>query len=262
MSFEIGYAFVIISLFCLIWASYKDLKNRLVPDKIWLIQIALALPFLVIWFIDYANFLMRMVAILNLVFSFILAIVFFMLGSFGGGDSKAIIALSFTTPAYLIGISLIEVSSESIPAILGILTNMLLFILVFALILLFLNLKSASKYGGLFSETSGSFMGKLAILISGRRVPAEVINTLTHDDPAEKYEDDTWSLYTQLFAEQMEDDEYEKMETENREIAYQNAKETSRSYLWVRPQPPGLVFLFLGYIYWIFLGSPILYFFS
>ena len=105
-------------------------------------------------------------------------------------------------------------------------------------------------------------MGKLAILISGRRVSADVIKTLTHDDPAEKYEDDTWRLYTPLFTEAMEDDEYEKIETKNRETAYQNAKETSRSYLWVRPQPPGLVFLLLAYVYWILLGSPILYFFS
>lgn len=262
MSFALENAFVIISLFCLIWASYEDLKHRLVPDKIWLVQIVFALPFLVIWFIDYANFLMRMVAILNLVFSFILAIVFFMLGSFGGGDSKAIIALSFTTPVYLIGLSLGNVSNESMPAVLGILTNMLLFILVFALVLLLRNLKSKSKYGGLFSETSASVMGKLAILISGRRVPADVIINLTHDDPAEKYEDEIWSLHTPLFSEQMEDDEYEKMEIENRENAHQQAKETSRSYLWVRPQPPGLVFLLLGYIYWIFLGSPILYFFS
>ena len=262
MSFALEYAFVTITLISLTWASYEDMKHRLVPDKIWLIQIVFALPFLVIWFIEYADFLMRIVAILNLVFSFILAIVFYMLGSFGGGDSKAIIALSFTTPVYLVGLSLGNVSSKSMPAVLGILTNMLLFILLFALLLLIMNLKSASKYGGLFSETSGSIMGKLAILISGRRVPAEMINALTHDDPAEIYEEDTWRLSTPLFSEPLEDDEYEKVETENRQTAHQNAIDTSRTYIWVRPQPPGLVFLFMGYIYWILLGSPILYFFS
>jgi hypothetical protein len=263
MSFEIKYVFLTITLVCLIWATYEDIKHRLIPDKISMILIFVSLPFFVYWFINDASFTMRLDALMNLLISFIMGMLFYWVGAFGGGDSKIIIALGFSTPFYFNEQSLGNVSSNVLvpPPIASIMTNYLIFVLVFSLALLITNLVSISKYGRLFSETNGSIIGKIGLLISGRRVTTEMVKTLIHDDPAEIYEEGNWKIHAPLFSESLEDEEYEVLEKKNREIAYKNAKETSRPYIWVRPQPPGLVYFLLGYIYWVLFGSPFISFF-
>ena len=262
MNFEIEYAFVIITLFCLIWAAYSDIRDRMVSDLIWATQFLATLPFLVIWFIDYATYFMRILAILNLIIAIIMAFGAYWLRVFYEGDRNAILAIGFSTPVFVGGLSLIDVPNSIFPAILAILTNYIIFMIIFGVSILIANLATKSRYGGFFGETSGSVLKKIAILLSGRRVPIDKIKELRYDDPAEEYDGETWKLSKALFIELEQDEDYEKIEKGHRETAHKNASDTARSFLWMRPQPPGMVFLFLAYFFWVLFGSPLYYYFT
>ena len=145
------------------------------------------------------------------------------------------------------------------PPIFFFLGNMFVFFLLFALMLLVFNLFQIRTYGPLFSETNGTFGSKLAIIFSGRRVPRNSVENLKHEDPAEIFEG-YWRLHTPILERPLEDEEYEKIEKEAREKAWEDIQASTRTYLWTRPQPPGLVFFVLGYLSLIIFGSPFLAF--
>lgn len=257
---EIEIAWAGLTIFCLVWASIEDLKHRLVRDKIWLIQILGGITIFFWWTSISVPSDLILMAVINITLAIILAYLFFVVGSLGGGDSKAIIAIAVSSPI-AISSNLNKSSIPFFPPILYILANMMLGLLIFTFLLLILNIIQIRRFGPLFSETSGSVLSKINVLISARRIPIEQIVHLKHEDPAEIYENNKWKLYTPVFQEPLEDEEYERVEKEARENAIRNTENTERSYLWVRPQPPGIIFLTLGYIYWVFIGSPLALFF-
>jgi hypothetical protein len=134
---------------------------------------------------------------------------------------------------------------------------MMVWLLIFTFSLFIINLVQIRKFGPLFGETSGSFFAKFNVLISARRLEANRIAQLKHEDPAEIYDEENWKLHTPLFMEPMEDEEFERMEKQAREQAVTDVEKTQRTYLWTRPQPPGLIFLTLGYVSWVIFGSPL-----
>lgn len=252
--FFIGWLFL--SLFCLIIASYFDLKQRWIPDKLWLFQISLGIIIDVIWFLSNNNFLLKISAVINISFGLIIGLIVLIFGFMGGGDSKAIFALSISTPIPINYFGVIDNIRINL-AIIQILFNMIFGILIFALFLLVFNLLSIRYKGPLFSETSGSYLAKFMILITSRRVDLEHLEALKHEDPIERYIDEKWMLSHQIFQQLLDDEEYNAMEHKMKLEAIQNFKSTNRTYLWVRPQPPGLVFILFGYIIFILFGSPI-----
>ncbi len=251
-------SWVILTLTCLCIATIEDIKNRSIPDKIWLVQIIGGLLLLIFWMNSNISTESKLLAIINITIAFIFAYIFFIVGSFGGGDSKAIIAISISSPV-AIADNLSEVEIH-FPSIVYILANMMVGLIFFTIILLVLNLYQIKRFGPLFGETSGSLLSKLNVLLSSRRIAASQVENLRHEDPAEIFDGIRWKLYTPIFTEPMEDEEFEKVEREVREKATTDVRETSRSYLWTRPQPPGLLFMTAGYVYWVFLGSPLAYF--
>jgi len=42
-----------------------------------------------------------------------------------------------------------------------------------------------------------------------------------------------------------------------RKEVFEKAVETKKKALWVRLQPPGIVFMLIGYLMWITIGSPL-----
>ena len=143
------------------------------------------------------------------------------------------------------------------PSIIYILGNMVIGFILFAVILFFYNLIAIKYYGPLFNETSGSLLQKINVMISSRRISSSEVASLKHEDPAEIYTNGLWVLFTPIFQSPLDDEAYEKIETEAREQAANDVKVSNRSYLWVRPQPPGLVFIMFAYIFWIIFGSPL-----
>jgi preflagellin peptidase FlaK len=89
-----------------VWAAYRDLRTRRVPNRAWLPLIAVGLLALV-WDLftladgsGAARSLFLVQAVLSLGFVAPLGYVFWRIGGFGGADAKAIITLAVVFPVY------------------------------------------------------------------------------------------------------------------------------------------------------------------
>ncbi len=249
----------VLTLICLVWASIEDIKNRLVPDKIWLIQIGIAIPLLIAWYNSNTDFIDRAIVITNIILGFVFGFTFLYFGAFGGGDSKALIAMSISSPFLY---TIVEYEAlVFMPPIFFFIVNLFVCFIILALILFVMNMMSIRKFGPLFGETNGGIGSKISILFSGRRLARDQIENLKHEDPAERF-NGAWFLYTPLFETPLEDDEYEIIEREARAKAWEDISNSARTYLWTRPQPPGLVLFIFAYLYMLIFGSPALSYFS
>ena len=255
----VEYLWMLITIPALLIGSYFDIRDRLIPDKIWLIQLFAGL-FTLIWWGSTTNDL-GLIVYINIVLGLIFGLVFFMLGAFGGADSKAIIVLAISSPIKFSFTIMAFDGDEIFPSIFFMLTNFMVIFIIFALILLIYNISSRSKFGSLFGETGGSRMQKFNVLFSSYRVSPDKLLTMEHYDPVEKVVDDEWVLHTPLFEAPVDDDTWEKQTKIAREKAIKDSIKTERSYLWIRPQPPGLVFILVAYLFWVFIGSPLFYIF-
>ncbi|MDH5646814.1 MAG: prepilin peptidase, partial [Candidatus Heimdallarchaeota archaeon] len=238
---------IVLTLLCLAWGAYEDIKNRLAPDKIWLIQIIGGIILIFWWNTEYPNnFIAKVLIVTNILFSILFAMVSFYSGAFGGGDAKAIIALSFSAPFNYLFLNSSVNRTEILPPVLSILLNFLILFILLALIFLANNLASNKQFGSLFNETNGTFFSKFSVLLSCRRVDAAKIHQLQHEDPIEIYTDGAWKLNVSIYNPPMDDESYEKMEKKLKEDTISWIEQSSRSYIWVRPQPPGLVFILVA----------------
>ena len=81
----------------LIYACYSDIKKRSVTNRLWLLMIAVGIPIAVYTvLIQGMPFLIRFTY--SVLFTFVLAYLFFRLRLFGGADAKCLIALSVLIP--------------------------------------------------------------------------------------------------------------------------------------------------------------------
>ncbi|HID20169.1 MAG TPA: peptidase A24 [Methanophagales archaeon] len=90
---------VIFCFSCLIYASWVDIKSRSVTNKLWLLMIAVAIPFASYNLLIYRiPFLIHL--IFALLFTFALSYLFFRLNLFGGADAKSLICISLLIPTH------------------------------------------------------------------------------------------------------------------------------------------------------------------
>ena len=89
---------VLITLAIFIKASIHDLREREVPDELWVLMVILGIV------LDIAQYFIKpyniLIAILQFVIIFALANFMFYVAGFGGADAKALIALSVMFPVY------------------------------------------------------------------------------------------------------------------------------------------------------------------
>ena len=91
LSLAVRFAF---SLPILLVASYYDLKYRQVPNKVWLVFLAFAVPSLLLE-AGWASKTVSIVAVWSL------ALVMFYAVGFGGADSKALMCLTLAFPSLM-----------------------------------------------------------------------------------------------------------------------------------------------------------------
>jgi prepilin signal peptidase PulO-like enzyme (type II secretory pathway) len=251
----------IFSLVCLAMGSFYDWRDREIPNLLWLVQIAGGFILLILYFIieDPSSLFI----LSNVFIGTFIGITMFAIGAWGGADSKAIIALSVSSPS--VGILLIDTSNylyDYFPAILFILFNFLIVLLLFAFSLIIGGLISSFKYT-LFEQPNLSFSDKIALLMSCIKIEQSSIETITNVDFVEQFDEEKneWILKLSLFMPEEEEElelairleEFAKLRTE----IFEKAIETKKKALWVRLQPPGIVFIFIGYLMWITIGSPL-----
>lgn len=83
----------------LIYACITDWETRRVPNKLWIPMIAIGVILDAYTYFILGNpFLIRV--LLSVSFIFVLMYIFFYMGSFGGADAKALIAISVLLPVY------------------------------------------------------------------------------------------------------------------------------------------------------------------
>lgn len=99
MSFE--FIKIFLSFLVLIYASYNDLRNRIVPNKSWLIIYPVAV------FTDILNFYLEfslqniMISITSILIAIGIGFLCFYSGFLGGGDVKTFIAISLFCPTFI-----------------------------------------------------------------------------------------------------------------------------------------------------------------
>ena len=90
---------VIFCMLILIYACYSDIQKRSVPNKLWLLMIAVGIPIAGYnIFISGMPFLIRF--IFSIFFTFVLSYLFFRFNLFGGADAKCLIAISVLIPVH------------------------------------------------------------------------------------------------------------------------------------------------------------------
>ena len=247
-----------ISILSLLINAYFDLKTRYALDKVWVFQIVSSSSLLLMYgfFVQPYTFLMFLTIILNILVSLIIALLFFYLGAWGGGDSKALIALSFSTPFIFTFIPNVWGVAKTHPPVLLFLVNVIIALGILMLILVLRNLLNRRKFNGWFHESSYKFSEKLRLMVTARQIQTHRIETEIHYDPAEVFENNSWKSHLPFSMEQLTDEEFEKFEKEARLTAYKNAVKTNRTFIWSRYQNPGLVSFYFAYMLLLLVGSP------
>ena len=96
---ELNIFSVIFCMHILIYACYSDIQKRSVPNKLWLLMIAVGIPIAGYnIFISGMPFLIRF--IFSIFFTFVLSYLFFRFNLFGGADAKCLIAISVLIPVH------------------------------------------------------------------------------------------------------------------------------------------------------------------
>ena len=82
---------------CLIYASYQDIKNRNIPNNLWLLMFLVAILYAI-----YNLYIFGISFLTTLLYSFLftlaLSYLFFTLNLFGGADAKVLICVSLLIP--------------------------------------------------------------------------------------------------------------------------------------------------------------------
>lgn len=97
---------VLVCSVILLYACYSDLKSRSVANELWLLMIAVGVPLAIYnFYLSGIPFLLRFG--FSLLFTFLLASLFFYLNLFGGADAKGLIGIAILIPTNPLNASLI-----------------------------------------------------------------------------------------------------------------------------------------------------------
>ncbi|MEM2428908.1 MAG: prepilin peptidase [Nitrososphaerales archaeon] len=92
---------ILLCLIMLTYASYSDLKNREVADKLWIIFSTIGIITLIYEFVFESMLFSKFLSIIiSIGITSIIAIGLYYGGFYGGADAKALISLSFLLPIY------------------------------------------------------------------------------------------------------------------------------------------------------------------
>ena len=234
----------------------QDIRTRYTSNKLWLFQGGLG--FIVILFCGLLNPYkpLELIGILlNIGFALFFGFLFFYIGAWGAGDSKALFALGFSSPVVFSFIPMDIPPEMGLVPLFLIILNFIVAIVIILLIVGIINLINYRRFGNWFDETSGSFLQKTLLLISAFQVKPSALTGERFLDPVENYEG-VWKIEFSLVGDYDEEDEVlEAREKEKREKAREIGMKTGRKYIWVRPQIPGLAVFWLAYLIWLGYGS-------
>ncbi len=219
---------VLITLAIFIKASIHDLKEREVPDELWVLMVILGVILDVVqYFIKPYNIL---IAILQFIIIFALANFMFYVAGFGGADAKALIALSVMFPVYpKIGMFPLLNTGIGIFAF-SVLSNSVIVAPVLALMMFVRNLKEKD--------------GKLIYRFIGFKVEADKIPKFYN---LLEYVDENWKVVRVVRGIEPDESMLKRLK--------EAKKKGIVDRVWVTPALPFLIFMTAGFVVAVVLGD-------
>ncbi len=239
------------------FASYYDVKTREVPDKLWILPVAIGIPLLVYDIMCSNSLYSAFLIVFSFTLSTLLAIILFYNGFFGGADAKAIISAGILMPRYpfsfqnlpIIGISSLQFLSMP----LTILTNAAILTLILPLVFLSRNILWKLKHKKLFEGIQSSTFKKMLMLITGYKIETlEFIKKLDFYHPLEYPRRINGRREVKLFQRLV--DEGESLKFKN-EIITNYRNKMYGEYIWVTPLLPFMIYLTIGALISIVIGD-------
>jgi len=224
-----------VGLFFLVWASRLDLKDRIVPNRIWKLFIIFAAPFTIYELIFYSHSTLEvLLAFIQFFFVSGLALAFYYLGFYGGADAKALIVLSLLFPFYP-EFGPFPVLFKGFSFSFSTLANSVIFAPAFAAYFFITNVAK---------EGLNSMKGSALYYFIGRRVYADSIPP--HHSLLEFLNENGNFMRVKRAVEP----------DEKMIAALKNAKKRGEiEKIWVTPQIPFIVFMTAGYVISFVLGD-------
>jgi len=221
---------VLITLVILIKASIYDWKFREIPDSLWIILIAFAIPLNAIQYILFPHDYNLLFLIIQFIIVLGMAIVMIFLG-FGGADIKALIALSIMFPTYP-NVWILPLLNEGFGIFaLSVLSNSLLVAPAIALGLFFRNVLRREK-------------GKIIYYFIGYKVDVDNIPKFHN---LLEYIDENGRIVSVIKAVEPDDEMLKRLkDAKNKGVI---------DKVWVTPALPFLIFMTAGFVVAIVLGD-------
>ena len=97
---ELDIIVVVFCFSCLIYASWRDIKERSVTNRLWLLMIAVGIPLATYNILIYRIPFFLILLTFSLLFTSALSYLFFRLQLFGGADAKSLICISMLIPIH------------------------------------------------------------------------------------------------------------------------------------------------------------------
>ena len=221
---------VLITLVILIKASIYDWKFREIPDSLWIILIAFAIPLNVIQYIFFPHNYNLLFLIIQFIIVLGITVIMLFLG-FGGADIKALIALSIMFPIYP-NVWIFPLLNEGFGIFaLSVLSNSLLVAPAIALGLFFRNVLRREK-------------GKIIYYFIGYRVDVDNIPKFHN---LLEYIDENGKIVRVIKAVEPDDEMLKRLkDAKNKGVI---------DKVWVTPALPFLIFMTAGFVVAIVLGD-------
>lgn len=221
---------VLITLVILIKASIYDWKFREIPDSLWIILIAFAIPLNVIQYIFFPHNYNLLFLIIPFIIVLGITVIMLFLG-FGGADIKALIALSIMFPIYP-NVWIFPILNEGFGIFaLSVLSNSLLVAPAIALGLFFRNVLRREK-------------GKIIYYFIGYKVDVDNIPKFHN---LLEYIDENGRIVSVIKAVEPDDEMLKRLkDAKNKGVI---------DKVWVTPALPFLIFMTAGFVVAIVLGD-------
>ena len=117
------------------------------------------------------------------------------------------------------------------------------------------NLITVRRNPDIFRSIQSSLIDEIRIMFEGINIETNEIEKRKFYNPLEVYKEGIWRLEVPKFDGLLEDEEFEKLEKMEREDMIRNIHLTNKARIWIRPQIPGLVILFISFLITVTVGT-------
>ena len=237
---------VIVCSVILLYACYSDIKTRTVANELWLIMILVGIPLAIYNFHLYGMPFLNRFGI-SLLFTSLLAYLFFRLGLFGGADAKSLIGIAVLIPTNPLHSSLIF---DPFPFAITTLFNAAVISLIGPLTLFFYNLRNL-RFEVLRENLGLAFIGYKMHIAALTKPEHKNLLRLLHSYEAEEVEEGAVKRKYVLGGVEIDDAMIE-------ELKNYRAQGKIGEDVWVTPGLPYMLFITSGFFVALFYGNLII----